>query len=60
MNDVSLNQKKIHRLLPPARGYVPDRIPTIDENRDLVDAADAIGKTPKVIPLFSPVLLSSQ
>lgn len=35
MNDVSLNWKKIRRLLPPARGYALDRIPTIDEIRDI-------------------------
>ena len=44
MNDVSLNWKKIRRLLPPARGYALDRIPTIDEIRDILDAADARGK----------------
>lgn len=44
MNDASLNWKKIRRLLPPARSYALDRIPTIDEIRDILDAADARGK----------------
>jgi integrase len=44
MNDVSLNWKKIRRLLPPARAYALDRIPTVDEIRDILDAADARGK----------------
>jgi len=44
MNDISLNWKKIRRLLPPARGYALDRIPTIDEIRNILDAADARGK----------------
>ena len=37
MNDASLNWKKIRRLLPGARGYALDRIPTIDEIRDILD-----------------------
>jgi integrase len=44
MNDVALNWKKIRRLLPPARGYALDRIPTIDEIREILDAADSRGK----------------
>jgi integrase len=44
MNDVSLNWKKIRRLLPPARGYALDRMPTLDEIRDILDVADARGK----------------
>lgn len=44
MNDASLNWKKIRRLLPPARGYALDRVPTIVEIRDILDAADARGK----------------
>ena len=51
MNDVSLNWKKIRRLLPPARGYALDRIPTIDEIRDILDAADARGKALTLILL---------
>lgn len=44
MNDASLNWKKIRRLLPPARGYALDRIPTLEEIREILDAADARGK----------------
>ncbi len=51
MNDVSLNWNKIRRLLPPARGYALDRIPTVDEIRDIVDAADARGKALTLILL---------
>jgi integrase len=53
MNDISLNWKKIRRLLPPARGYALDRIPTIDEIRDILDAADARGKALTLIFLTS-------
>jgi hypothetical protein len=38
MNDVPLNWKKIRRVLPNARRY--DRIPTVEEIREIVDAAD--------------------
>jgi len=44
MNDASLNWKKIRCLLPRARGYALDRMPTLDEIRDILDAADARGK----------------
>jgi hypothetical protein len=40
MNDVSLNWKKINRLLPPARRYAKDRAPTIEEIRTLVKYED--------------------
>jgi integrase len=40
MNDVSLNWKKIRRVLPRARRYALDRIPTIEEIREIVEAAD--------------------
>ena len=53
MNDISLNWKKIRRLLPPARGYALDRIPTIDEIRDILEAADARGKALTLIFLTS-------
>jgi integrase len=53
MNDVSLNWKKIRRLLPPARGYALDRIPTMDEIREIVDAADARGKALTLMLLTS-------
>jgi len=44
MNDVYLNWKKIKRILPTARRYALDRVPTIDEIREIVDAADSRGK----------------
>jgi integrase len=44
MNDASLNWKKIRRLLPPARGYALDRLPTMEEIREIIDAADVRGK----------------
>jgi hypothetical protein len=44
MNNVSLNWKKVRRILPRARRYALDRIPTIDEIREIVDAADVRGK----------------
>lgn len=53
MNDASLNWKKIRRLLPAARGYALDRIPTIDEIRDILDAADARGKALTLVFLTS-------
>jgi integrase len=53
MNDVSLNWKKIRRLLRPARGYALDRIPTIDEIRDILDAADSRGKALTLLLLTS-------
>ncbi|MGH9974497.1 MAG: tyrosine-type recombinase/integrase, partial [Nitrososphaeraceae archaeon] len=53
MNDVSLNWKKIRRLLPPARGYAIDRIPTIEEIRNILDAADARGKALTLMLLTS-------
>jgi hypothetical protein len=40
MNDVSLNWKKIRRVLPRARRYALDRIPIVEEIREIVDAAD--------------------
>jgi integrase len=44
MNDVSLNWKKIRRVLPRARRYALDRIPTIEEVQHIVGAADFRGK----------------
>ncbi len=34
MSDVNLNWKKIRRILPLARRYALDRVPTIEEIRD--------------------------
>jgi integrase len=45
MNDVtSINWKKIKRVLPKARRYALDRVPTIDEIQNVVEAADIRGK----------------
>jgi DNA primase large subunit len=45
MNDViALNWKKIKRVLPKARRYALDRIPTVEEIQDIVEAADIRGK----------------
>jgi hypothetical protein len=44
MNDVSLNWKKIRRVLPRARRYALDRVPTIKEIKEIVEAADLRGK----------------
>ena len=44
MSDVQLNWKKIRRVLPRARRYALDRVPTIDELREILDAADVRGK----------------
>jgi integrase len=43
MNDVSLNWKKIRRVLPRARRYALDRAPTVKEIKEIVEAAD-LGK----------------
>ena len=44
MNDVSLNWKKIRRVLPRARRYALDRIPTVKEIQEIVEAVDLGGK----------------
>jgi integrase len=44
MNDVSLNWKKIRRVLPRARRYALDRIPTVKKIQEIVEAADLRGK----------------
>ena len=40
MNDISLNWKKIRRVLPRARRYALDRIPTVEEIREIIEASD--------------------
>jgi integrase len=55
MNDVSLNWKKIRRGLPRARRYSVDRIPTLEEIREILDAADARGKALTLLMLSSGV-----
>jgi integrase len=45
MNDVvGVNWKKIKRLLPSARRFALDRIPTIDEIHKIIDHSDVRGK----------------
>jgi integrase len=53
MSDVYLNWKKIRRILPSSRRYALDRIPTIEEIRETVDAADSRGKALTLIFLSS-------
>jgi integrase len=56
MNDVaSLNWKKINRVLPKARRYALDRVPTIDEIQDIVEAADIRGKPLTLIFISSGI-----
>ncbi|HEY6884782.1 MAG TPA: hypothetical protein VI278_12170, partial [Nitrososphaeraceae archaeon] len=40
MNDISLNWRKIRRILPRARRYALDRIPTIEEINEIIEASD--------------------
>lgn len=44
MNDVVLNWKKLKKILPRERRYALDRIPTKEEARKVVNAADLRGK----------------
>lgn len=44
MNDVNLNWKKIRRVLPSSRRYALDRIPPVEEIREIIDSADLRGK----------------
>jgi integrase len=55
MNDANLNWKKIRRFLPSARRYALDRIPTIEEIREIVDAADIRGKALTLLFLSSGI-----
>ena len=40
MNDVILNWKKIKRMLPTIRRYALDKVPTLEELREIVEAAE--------------------
>jgi hypothetical protein len=40
MNDISLNWKKIRCVLPRARRYALDRIPTVEEIHEIIEASD--------------------
>ena len=55
MNDVYLNWKKIRRILPRSRRYSVDRIPTLEEIRQILDAADVRGKALTLLFLSSGV-----
>ncbi len=55
MNDVSLNWKRIRRTLPRSRRYAVDRIPTLEEIREILDAADFRGKALTLLFLSSGV-----
>ena len=55
MSDVNLNWKKIRRILPRARRYAVDRVPTIEEIRGIVDAADLRGKALTLVLLSSGI-----
>ena len=44
MNDIFLNWNKISRILPKARRYALDRIPTPEEIKEILDASDIRGK----------------
>jgi hypothetical protein len=50
MNDViGLIWKKIRRMLPTVRRYALDRVPTHEELREILDAANSKGKDLTVI-----------
>jgi integrase len=55
MNDVSLNWKRIRRTLPRSRRYAVDRIPTLEEIREILDAADVRCKALTLLFLSSGV-----
>ncbi|MDQ6667773.1 MAG: site-specific integrase, partial [Thermoproteota archaeon] len=53
MNDVSLNWKKIRRILPRARRYALDRTPT--EIQEIIEAADLRGKALTLVLISSGI-----
>jgi integrase len=56
MNDViSINWKKIKRVVPKARRYALDRVPTIDEIQNIVEAADIRGKALTLVLISSGI-----
>ena len=56
MNDATaFNWKKIRRFLPSSRRYALDRIPTIEEVREILEAADTRGKALTLLFLTSGV-----
>src|SRR5919199_94240 len=50
-----LNWKKIRRVLPRARRYALDRIPTVEEIREIVDAADVREKALTLVFVSSEI-----
>jgi hypothetical protein len=44
VNDVVLNSKKIRRMLSTIRRHDLDRVPTLDESSEILDAAEIRGK----------------
>jgi len=55
MNDVSLNWKKIRRILPRARRYALDRTPTVREIQEIIEAADLRGKALTLVLISSGI-----
>jgi integrase len=55
MNDVILNWKKIKRMLPTIRRYALDRVPTLEELREILDAADVRGKALTLVLVSSGI-----
>lgn len=55
MNDVSLNWKKMKRTIPKGRRYALDRMPTEDEIREILEAADVRGKALTLVLVSSGI-----
>jgi integrase len=55
MNDVVMNWKKIRRMLPTIRRYALDRVPTLEELRQILDAADIRGKALTLVLVSSGI-----
>ena len=56
MNDVTfINWKKIGRMVPRGRSYALDRIPTLDEIKEIYNACDIRGKALTLTLLTSGV-----
>jgi integrase len=55
MNDVAMNWKKIKRMLPMIRRYALDRVPRLEELREILDAADIRGKALTLVLVSSGI-----
>jgi integrase len=55
MNDIVMNWKKIKRMLPMIRRYALDRVPTLEEVREILDAADIRGKALTLVLVSSGI-----